>query len=64
MAAVIRPRFGQPCFECGDNVPATRVVKLKDKVAEGGRRWLKSDLLCVECQKRNDERDLVAFEKR
>jgi hypothetical protein len=55
MATVLRPAFGQPCFECGHNVPATRVRVLRERVEQQtGRRWRKDDLLCVDCQKRRD----------
>jgi RNA polymerase-binding transcription factor DksA len=54
MGLVIRPRFGRPCFECGDPVPLARAKILEDDAAVLGRNLLKSDLLCVECQRASE----------
>jgi hypothetical protein len=52
---ILRPRFGELCFLCEVNpVPAPRAEALKRHAAERGRPWLKSDLLCVECEQRGD----------
>jgi hypothetical protein len=61
MGVLIRPRFGQPCFDCGEPVSTQRIQALQRNAdltllpvggapAAGltGRRFLKSDILCVE----------------
>jgi hypothetical protein len=48
MGELMRPRFGQPCFVCGETVPMQRIVFLQSEAALERRRFLKSDILCVE----------------
>jgi len=48
MGELVRPRFGQPCFQCGAIVPTQRVASLQSEAALERRRFLKSDILCVE----------------
>jgi hypothetical protein len=50
MAVLIRPRFGQHCFDCGDQAI--------QRIAESQRRrWLKSDLACVLCANKREITD-------
>ena len=49
MGTVIHLRFGQPCFECREPVPTQRIRTLQRIAENEQRRWLKSDLVCVEC---------------
>jgi hypothetical protein len=48
MGELMRPRFGQPCFVCRATVPTQRIAFLQSEAALGKRRFLKSDILCVE----------------
>ena len=48
MGDFIRPRLGQPCFVCRATVPTQRVAFLQSEAALERRRFLKSDILCVE----------------
>ena len=48
MGELIRPRFGQPCFVCRATVPTQRIDFLQSEAALERRRFLKSDILCVE----------------
>ncbi len=48
MGELIRPRFGQPCFVCRATVPMQRIDFLQSEAALERRRFLKSDILCVE----------------
>ena len=49
MGELMRPRFGQPCFVCRvEPVPAQRVAFLRSESTLAKRRFLKSDILCVE----------------
>ena len=50
MGVVIRPRFGQPCFLCPNTVPWQRIRMLQTNAAEAGALWLKSDVVCTECE--------------
>jgi hypothetical protein len=45
MGVLIRPRFGQPCFECGEPVLTQRIQALQRNAEIERRRWLKSDLV-------------------
>ena len=54
-SAILRPRFGQPCFECGATVSGQRVRILRERAELYQRSFLKSDLLCIDCKKRADE---------
>jgi hypothetical protein len=49
MGVLIRARFGQPCFECGEPVSTQRIQALQSIAESQRRRWLKSDLVCVVC---------------
>ncbi len=49
MGVLIRPRFGQPCFDCGEPVSTQRIQALQRNAEIERRRGLKSDLLCVSC---------------
>ena len=49
MGVLIRPRFGQPCFDCGEPVSTQRIQALQRNAEIERRRWLKSDLVCVCC---------------
>ena len=48
MGELMRPRFGQPCFVCRATVPTQRIAFLQSEAALERRRFLKSDILCVE----------------
>jgi hypothetical protein len=47
MGELMRPRFGQPCFVCGETVPTQRIAFLQSEAALERRLFLKSDILCV-----------------
>jgi hypothetical protein len=64
MGVVIRPRFGRPCFECGNPVPLQRIRILEDDAAALGRHRLKSDMLCVDCQASSERDDGVTISPR
>jgi hypothetical protein len=49
MGELIRARFGQPCFDCGEPVSTQRIQVLQRNAEIERRRWLKSDLVCVCC---------------
>ena len=49
MGVLIRPRFGQPCFDCGEPVSTQRIQTLQRNAEIERRRWLKSDLVCACC---------------
>ena len=54
MGVLIRPRFGQSCFDCGEPVSTQRIQALQ-RIAESQRRsWLKSDLVCVVCANKRE----------
>jgi hypothetical protein len=56
MGVLIRPRFGQPCFDCDEPVSTQRIQALQ-RIAESQRcRWLKSDLVCVVCANKREIR--------
>jgi hypothetical protein len=48
MGELMRPRFGQPCFVCGEMVPTQRIAFLRSEATLERRRFLKSDILCVD----------------
>ncbi len=54
MGALIRPRFGQPCFDCGEAVSTQRIQALQCLAEIQRRRWLKSDLVCVVCANKRE----------
>jgi hypothetical protein len=54
MGALIRPRFGQPCFDCGEPVSTQRIQALQRNAEIERRRWLKSDLVCACCANRRE----------
>ena len=47
MGVLIRPRFGQPCFDCGEPASTQRIPALQRIAESQRRRWLKSDLASV-----------------
>lgn len=49
MSVVVRPRFGRPCFECGETVPKQRLDQLAVEANARGMPLLVSDRLCVGC---------------
>ena len=51
MGVVCRPRFGRPCYECGNTVPVQRINELAARFAERQEAFLPSDRLCVDCEK-------------
>ena len=51
---IVRHSFGQPCFECGDPVATPRIRTLREHAEQRGRKFLLSDVLCVECKRRAD----------
>jgi hypothetical protein len=62
MDGILRPQFGQPCFDdCGATVPTQRVERLKAAAAEAGRAFLKSDVVCVDCAKKRAAEERRAF---
>jgi hypothetical protein len=56
MGVLIRPRFGQPCFDCGEPVSTQRIQALQRNAEIERRRWLKSDL-CVCCTNKREIAD-------
>ena len=64
MSIVIRPRFGRPCFECGDTVLKQRVDHLHERAAKAVRILLKSDLLCVSCEREREAKGIGHVERR
>ncbi len=61
---MIRPRFGRPCFVCTvETVPAQRIAYLQSQAALERRRFLKSDIVCVDCDRLRD-RDGATVEPR
>ena len=63
MGELMRPRFGQPCFVCGATVPTQRIAFLQSEAALAKRRFLKSDIVCVNCDRLRD-RDGATVEPR
>jgi hypothetical protein len=51
MGVVLRPKFGQACFLCSNPVPWPRIRMLQTNAAETGTPWLKSDVVCIDCQR-------------
>ena len=49
MGVLIRARFGQPCFDCGEPVSTQRIQALQRNAEIERRRGLKSDLVCACC---------------
>ena len=64
MAIVIRPRFGRPCFECGETVPKQRIDEMHKRATECGRVVLKSDILCIGCEREREAKGLGHVERR
>ena len=56
MGVVIRPRFGQLCFLCSNIVPEPRIRALRKAANAAGQRFLKSDILCVDCEAKERRR--------
>ncbi len=54
MGVLIRPRFGQPCFDCGEPVSTQRIPVLQRIAESQRRRWVKSDLACVVCANKRE----------
>jgi hypothetical protein len=54
MGVLIRPRFGQPCFDCDEPVSTQRIQALQRIAESQRRRWLKSDLVCVVCANKRE----------
>ena len=54
MGVLIRPRFGQPCFDCGEPVSTQRIQALQRVAESQRRRGLKSDLVCVVCANKRE----------
>jgi hypothetical protein len=54
MGVLIRPRFGHPCFDCGEPVSTQRIQALQRNAEIERRRWLKSDLVCVCCANKRE----------
>ena len=54
MGVLIRPRHGQPCFDCGEPVSTQRIQVLQRIAESQRRRWLKSDLVCVVCANKRE----------
>ena len=63
MGELMRPRFGQPCFVCGETVATQRIAFLQSEAALAKRRFLKSDIVCVPCDRLRD-RDGATVELR
>jgi RNA polymerase-binding transcription factor DksA len=59
MGVLIRPRFCQPCFDCGEPVSTQRIQALQHNAEIKRRRWLKSDLLCVYCANKRETAERV-----
>ena len=64
MALIVRPRFGQPCFECGEVVPKQRLDELRRRAEELGRALLKSDHICADCEKRLLAKGMAIVERK
>jgi hypothetical protein len=62
MGVLIRPRFGQPCFDCGEPGSTQRIPSLQRTAESQQRRWLKSDLACVVCANKREVNNKTAFE--
>ncbi len=54
MGVLVRPRFGQPCFDCGEPVSTQRIQSLQRIAESQRRRWLKSDQVCVACANKRE----------
>lgn len=54
MGVLIRPRFGQPRFDCGEPVSTRRMQALQRIAESQQRRWLKSDLVCALCANKRE----------
>ena len=54
MGILICPRFGQPCFDCGEPVSTQRIQALQCNAEIERRRWLKSDLVCACCANKRE----------
>ncbi len=54
MGVLIRPRFGQPFFDCGEPVSMQRIQALQRVAESQPRRWLKSDMVCVVCANKRE----------
>ena len=54
MGVLVRPRFGQPCFDCGEPVSTQRIQALQRNAESQRRRCLKSDLACVVCANKRE----------
>lgn len=56
MGKVIRPVFGQPCFECEEQVPQARIRALEqDQIARYGHvRNALVCRICVDCARTNE----------
>ncbi len=54
MGVLIRPRFGQPCFDCREPVSTQRIQALQRIAESQRRRWLKSDLVCIVCANKRE----------
>lgn len=52
MGVVVRPRFGRPCYECGETVPTQRLNNLAFSASCRGETLLSSDRLCFGCEEK------------
>jgi hypothetical protein len=64
MALIVRPSFGQPCFECQESVPKPRVDDLRKRADKEGVALLKSSILCVDCERRLFAKGMAIVERR
>lgn len=58
MVRIIRPVFGKPCHECGEQVPHARIKVLEADAAAKGLPLMAFDLICADCKslRENEER--------
>lgn len=47
---ILRPVFGRPCCECGDQIPQARIRVLENDAAAHGLPLMAFDVLCRDCK--------------
>ena len=50
MGKLVRPTFGKPCFDCGNQVPHARLKIIEGDLAARGLPPIVSHIVCVDCQ--------------
>ena len=64
MGVLIRPRFSQPCFDCGEPMSTQRIQALQRNAEIERRRWLKSDLVCVCCANKREIAEMAGVPRK